>query len=507
MRSTASDARIPALRPCLLLLLTIGLAACQGDITGEAGNGSGLADDDDDDEDAGVGHGDDDDDDTDAGSSVNGPMTSFELGESNEDLVNPERGYYVGYDLADASDTEAEWIRSQGYAMAISVVHLNAFRETPISASFLAGLEDGFEKAREGGIKIILRFNYNSSFDEDASREQILEHIEQLTPLLQEYADVIAVMQAGFIGAWGEWHASTNGLDNPEDRAAILNALLDALPASRAVQVRRPMFKETAFPGGPLTEEEAYSGTARARVGHHNDCFLASASDYGTYASPVAEWEAYVGDDGRFTANGGETCAVYEPRSSCDAAVEIMENTRWSYLNSQYNQDVIGSWDEDGCGDEIRRRLGYRFSFRRVAHTEQVAPGGELGLEVDIYNSGFASPYNLRPVEVVLSNGSSRWIAQLSGVDARRWAPNTMNTVAVTLRVPADLPAGSYTLSLRLPDASSSIAGDPRYSIRMANDGVWNSETGDNVMSEQVVIDPSAPGPRDLSATSFVQLQ
>jgi hypothetical protein len=500
----ASHARIVASGPfCLLLLISTLLAACQGDIVGSTGPGNGLSD-----GDGGLGpDAAGNSEDGDAAPVFDGPMVNFEFSESSEDIVNPERGYYVGYDLADAADWEAEEIRADGHTVALSVVRLDAYRDASIDADFLASLSHGFALAREGGIKIILRFSYNSSFTEDASRERILEHIGQLTPVIQANADVITVMQAGFIGAWGEWHGSTNGLDNDEDRTAILNALLAALPPSRGVQVRRPIFKERAFPGGPLTEAEAYSETPRARVGHHNDCFLASESDFGTYDSPVEEWEAYVGDDGRFTAIGGETCAVYEPRTNCEAAVAIMQANHWSYLNSQYNQAVLATWVEGGCADEIRKRLGYRYWFQRAAHSETVAPGGELGLEVEIYNSGFASPYNLRPVEVVLTDGASRRIVQLEGVDVRRWAPGSVNTIAVKLRVPADVTPGTYTLALRLPDGTPSLAGDPRFAIRMANDGVWNSETGDNVVSRDLVIDPAAPGTRDPSATDFVQLQ
>ncbi len=33
----------------------------------------------------------------------------------------------------------------------------------------------------------------------------------------------------------------------------------------------------------PLAANEAFNGTDKARIGFHNDCFLASADDYGTY--------------------------------------------------------------------------------------------------------------------------------------------------------------------------------------------------------------------------------
>lgn len=81
-------------------------------------------------------------------------------------------------------------------------------------------------------------------------------------------------MEAGFIGAWGEWHTSTNGLDNIQDKREILNALLAAIPG-RFVQVRYPANIIEMYPA----PEDAVS----ARVAHHNDCFLSSNTDVGTY--------------------------------------------------------------------------------------------------------------------------------------------------------------------------------------------------------------------------------
>ncbi|MBK7072838.1 MAG: DUF4832 domain-containing protein [Myxococcales bacterium] len=424
--------------------------------------------------------------------------------ESSAELVNPERGYYVGYDLRGAGD--ASGVRANGRTLAITLVRLDAYRDLPLDAALLASLQRGFAAARAAGIKVVLRFTYNSSFAADASRARILGHLAQLTPVLTANADVIAVMQAGFIGAWGEWHTSTNGLDNDADRAAILAAILAALPPTRAVQVRTPMFKAAAYPGGALTDGEAYAGTARARVGHHNDCFLASASDLGTYAAPLATWLSYVDADSRFTPVGGETCQLAAPRTGCASALAELTAKHWSYLNREYQQTVLAGWDAGGCGDEIRRRLGYRFALDRVVLPAAVAPGGELAVTVTLRNRGFAAPFNRRPVELVLSRGGQRLVAPLVGVDARRWAPGGAVTLAVRLRIPATAAAGSYRLALRLPDEAATLAGDPRYAIRLANDGVWDAATGDNALTDALVVDPGAPGPRDLTATTFAEL-
>src|SRR5690606_17462643 len=132
----------------------------------------------------------------------------------------------------------------------------------------------------------------------DAPVHIVLQHVQQLKPLLHKNADVIAVLQEGFIGIWGENYftdyfgdASDNGagviLDsNWQHRNRLLQALLDALPATRTVQVRTPQIKQRFVYGprasinaAPLTEKEFLHGGYASRVGFHNDCFLASPDD------------------------------------------------------------------------------------------------------------------------------------------------------------------------------------------------------------------------------------
>ena len=148
---------------------------------------------------------------------------------------------------------------------------------------------------------MLFRSAYNqdqtSPFDEP-SKARILAHIEQLKPLLKQNSDVIAVLQHGFIGAWGEGYytdifytAGQATAQNWIDRADVLTALLAALPVERMIQVRTPQMKQkfvygpTAPTGSaPLSPIEAFSGSGPARIGFHNDCYLADATDIGTFS-------------------------------------------------------------------------------------------------------------------------------------------------------------------------------------------------------------------------------
>jgi hypothetical protein len=266
------------------------------------------------------------------------------------------------------------------------------------------------------------------------------------------------------------------------------------------------MYKDAAFPGGPIGPLEAWSGSKRARVGHHNDCFLASSSDYGTYAAPIDAWRSYVAQDSAYLPMGGETCAVYPAKTDCAPAQAEMAGLHVSYLNAQYNVNVINPWTTQGCGETIKKKLGYRLAATKVTHSTSAAPGGELVVSFELANTGYAAPYNTRPVYVVLRKGTQRWAARLTGEDARAYAPGN-SVIWSRLRVPAGLVAGDYELALWMPDAAGSLQNDPRYALQLANAGVWDATTGLNVLTRTLRIDPNASSPsRDTTATQLVEL-
>ncbi len=278
---------------------------------------------------------------------------------SSAAFLNPERGFHTDADLLNEADLS--WVRAEGYSLVRAYIRLDAFRNRPLPAAFLEELRSSLARLRPAGIKLIPRFSYNfpeSDYEEapDAPLPVALGHIAQLRPLLREYADVIAVFPAGFVGAWGEWHSSGNGLDTPEAKRQILAALLAALPESRSVQLRYPGDLAALYPE-PLPAAEAYTGTDRARTGHHNDCFLANATDAGTYY-PEAKGDAYrryVEALARYAPVGGETCNVTpeDARADCPTALAEMRRFRWSYQNAEFYEPFVDRWRQEGCFDEI----------------------------------------------------------------------------------------------------------------------------------------------------------
>jgi hypothetical protein len=400
------------------------------------------------------------------------------------DVLNPERGLFTFRDLRSLGDVSD--LRADGYTLIYGKVLIDDYRERELDAALLDQLASAFDAVRSAGLKVLPRVYYADDGESpDAPLDRVLSHIEQLTPLLREHADVIAVLHAGFVGAWGEWHASTNGLTEPAARKQIFDALLEALPSDRMTLSRRPSFKEIAY-GGPLDESTMFDGSPLARIGHLNDCFLASENDVGTYQEE-GERE-YAIADSAFVPVGGETCGVNPPRSECDAALAEMELLHWSFLNTSYHGDVIDGFRSGGCFDAIACRLGYRFALLRHASPRVLPASGTLSVALRVVNDGFARMYNPRPVELLLVGEVVRALPVT--VDPRAWPPGEPVDLCLAAALPADLPPGSYRLGVRLPDAAESLRDRSDYAVRFANAAGWDAATGTNLLDAHVTIEP-----------------
>jgi len=414
-------------------------------------------------------------------------METFTYQASPAEILNPERGFRSFVDLL--SKKNLSGYRDSGNTLVYASIRLDDYRASDLPEDLLAKMDAAFRLARAAGVKVVLRFAYNAgpypNSEPDASKEWVLRHIEQLAPILRKNADGIAWMQAGFIGAWGEWHTSTNGLDNPADKREIYNALITALPADRVVQLRTPKDLRALYPN-PLTEEQAFTGSAQARTGHHNDCFLAGEDDWGTYPNPLTRSsdKAYLSEMGRFTPVGGETCNPNPPRSDCATALKEMELLHYTELNQNYHPEVIAGWKKGGCFEEMRRRLGYRITLQSASFRTELPSGSVLPLSIRLENSGFAAPVNPRTLYAVL-DGPARYVYPLTA-DPRRWEPG-QHEFSDQIRLPVDAPQGTYRLALWLPDPYPTLRDDPRYAIRFANENTWVEETGLNILGQVIV--------------------
>jgi len=411
---------------------------------------------------------------------------------SEEDFPNPERGFYIQatYNPEQGPprplDPATLWrARESGISLLRMYWVLSEFRDRPLSGAMLDRVRADFEAARVAGMKIIGRFAYNFGpiGAPDAPLERVLGHLDQLRGVLRENAGVLAFLEAGFIGTWGEWHNSTNGLlDHTRE---IVARILATLPPDRMLALRHPRLKTALYGFAPLTAEEAFTAIPKARIGAHNDCFLASKTDWGTWSTDAAAEKDFYHQDNLYVPQGGETCNANEdakPFIGCKNALRELAYQRFSTLNSGYQKDVLDGWVAAGCMPEIRRRLGYR--FRLVRSSAQVQ-GGQLHVEVAVHNDGFANLFNPRPLYLVCRNratGRSERVAV--GDDPRLWMPGEDSGFHAAVK----LQPGDYDLLIHLPDASPALRDRPEYAVRFANEGTWEPATGMNRLAEIAVV-------------------
>lgn len=419
---------------------------------------------------------------------------------SDQFLLNPERGFYR--QLTARSDgrpitlSELKELRDDKMSLLLRMYYLDQFRDRDLSDQQLRLVEADLHTIRRSGCKCILRFAYSSNLGEsDAPLDKVLRHIEQLQPVLLANADVIAVMQAGFIGAWGEWHGSTNNLETDNAVRSIAGELLLTLPESRCIQVRTPRYKRIIIGNDSvLTSKTAFTGTPQSRIGHHNDCFLADDNDLGTYESQRLEQDRlYVAEDTRYVPMGGETCAV-SLFTKYDHARAELSKLHFTYLNRGFHPRVLAEWRENGLYAEADKHLGYRLSLISSTCDSEAQPGGVWNVNLEFQNQGWAAPINPRDVVLLFKSETDSLTYRVKlPVDPRRWLPGQPIPLNFGIGLPEIIKPRKYNLSLRLSDPEERLNDRVEYAIQLANKGLWDSSTGLHDLNQRVVVTSAKP--------------
>lgn len=446
--------------------------------------------------------------------------TTYYTPDTVSSFPNPERGYYypysmnflVGVEATNLTPSVLEQNRKADRTLILREYWLKGFRNRSLSDTILNIIKEDMQLFRESGNKVILRFGYTETEQKldgkylDASPEAWKMHLEQLKPILHDAEDVIACVQAGFLGVWGEWYYSSQGTGNnipKQVKIDLINELLDAVPASRSVQLRTPLYK-TIYMGhtNPLTADSAFNGSPQARLGHHNDAVFNGSSNMGTYQNRTKDM-AYVAQDCLFLPIGGETDLiatqdnadnVYKTWSTGAKCHAEMYQLHYDYLNMGYSTYVLGRWKKEAYGDAgsyfdlIGRCLGYRYSMTQSVFPDSTS--NKMPYRLFIKNDGYSTVYNARPVKLVFEpeNGGENYIVSLN-TDPRFWRSGRQTTVINdTIQLPEEMPEGKYHLYLFMPDSAETLKDDPRQAIRFANYDMWDETTGYNDLQTTVVV-------------------
>ena len=441
--------------------------------------------------------------------------------ESTVDVKNPERGLYkmveYFYHNRDESSTSATKSLTDDYnaegTLVMTLFYLFDFVDSDhISSSGLQYVRNVLTNVRKEGKKAIVRFAYNnehpSNYHQEPTKDQILNHLTDLQPVLSDFEDVIYVVQAGFIGTYGEWYYTTNfsrfegskeyrdftvsgnTVTGFENRAAVLDGLLAAVPASRQIELRTPFYKRYYLSPGSIsswTQLTAPGGTdANARLAFHNDAFLAGSDDMGTYhhsddrpmwkqqsAWLICGGEAPYGTS--YSLDYGDT--FEEVRTAlCDYHYSYLHHDTAYHTGNSGGSRMMKYWHEQGWMPDIKKLLGYRLYLESARiSAEGLGSGSVFSVSMTLHNSGAAPVVNERPMKLVLLHNGSATVLEDQVGEIRLVASQASKTFTVTVTLPQDIVSGDK-LALWLPDAATGLQSRSEYSIRLANSEVaWSS--------------------------------
>ena len=398
--------------------------------------------------------------------------------ESADALSNPYIGWYTlhGYLLADdiASDSSADSASQPG--LALIEINLKNYATCDLTDPALSEIDSILSSWAQTGSQLIVRFLYDwdgqNLQSEPRELSQILTHMKQVGPIVNQYASSVYLLQGIFVGNCGEMN-NTIHMGNGEMQT-LFQTLADVIDPSIFLSVRTPAQWRA------IVEKDQF------RLGLFNDGMLGSANDTGTYGDKAAAdantnytdaWRredelAFQNEVCRYVPNGGEVIIDNE-YNDFDNAVKDLSQMHVSYLNSAYDGSVLNKWKEtivnqpqtntdgifDGMNgyDYIGRHLGYRYVLRDSSVQFHPLKDQTATLTVDVENVGFSNCY--RPLEVtvqIICDRTGQCVRTIAvDTDPRLW--NSGETTEFT--VPIDVrgldeheDTDTYTLYLSCTD-------------------------------------------------------
>jgi hypothetical protein len=372
----------------------------------------------------------------------------------------------------------------------------------PIPATMLADIDTRIAAFRGTGLRVIPRFIYNfgpiGPTAQDASLCVILNHVDQLAPIVLKYKDIVFALEAGFIGTWGEWHDSTNGNDTVTAQTQLLNKELGYFNGLFPVLVR--------YPGDII--EYANGLTPPAGIGMHDDYYASGANDGGTWDTcdpgggwclpnyTAAQFKTLAAKIGTETMFAGEFGALYPTLQTC-AALDTYSYTYNEQAISlyPYPTTIKAELQNEGCALSFYNKVGTRIEIQKTTVIGNPRANGQLYVAMTLVNKGYGRVIRQRSVIVVFaSEGATlaRFLLPIGTLDLRSLASAvnpSASTFETTLTLPAGFPRGkSVSLYLFVPDPAPSLTSQARYalplnSLNANSKPVFDSTTGYNLLA------------------------
>lgn len=406
--------------------------------------------------------------------------------QSTERINNPDQGFYRPIYIRVTEDgvsynKNIVDKNTQLYHLRIDISAFsqanNETADKPLTESALSGLDELLSFLYDNNKSAIARFAYdpglNGASDKEPALDMILQHITQLSAILDKYHDTLTAIEVGLIGPWGEMHTSTMASKD------VINALIDAYlnhTTEIPILVGTPKMIYN-YLGITINDIDTYriESTAKAyRLGVFNDGYLGSANDLGTYTNREKEVPWLALQTGHLPY-GGEVAVPDSTLHDIENCLDEMFRLHLSYLNVQWNNNVIDKWKNsyytDAAGKDstyygttafqyIENHMGYRFVLENstLEYDEAVS---QFAIDLSLKNVGFG---NLnRPMGMTLLLQSET--GEITSIDAGHFYGQNN----ITFQTNPNLKEGTYNVYLKLDK------GNDKYAVRFAND-LWNEE-------------------------------
>ena len=328
-------------------------------------------------------------------------------------------------------DAQRELYHGTPVSLVQFYVYLTEYCNKSLDEKAFGQLTAYLEALRERKMRAVLRFAYEFETDRKTgpTSYRIYKHLKQIQQWFSEnealVRQTVAVVQAGIIGACGEWHTARF----PHNQKKVLLKICDAVPAFLPVQVRMQVFKDKIrrFPQAK-------------RVGYHDD-FLVGA--YHKWNAPAgapntAAFKAFS-EESKYTYNDGEmpwgrdkthqdgfidgqemmtACAQRSLSTLSLVHNYIEENGQYNAVRWQKEMLTAVRVRELGCPcssayftengtalersvfDYLTDHLGYQIAVREISVAQ--TDGRVQAVTVKLSNNGFALPYGFTKLQLHL---------------------------------------------------------------------------------------------------------
>lgn len=350
---------------------------------------------------------------------------------------SPGRGWYHIYTFCPGKkDVEQlKWLPlEEQESLVLLRLDIGQFREKEIDRDTLLFTEMILKRFQNAKKDIILRICYdtngNGLASEPSTLMRVMEHMNQLGPVVSTYAKSILVSQGIFIGSWGEMHSSK--FMHPKQIQKLTETWRQATSGMIRIALRKPAFTRMMY--APEEKTDVY--------GLYNDAMLADDTDMGTFGNASREesvWtDAWCMEDELHYMHkqmtqvplGGEVLSSQVERNISSEVISYLRKMQVSYLNSIYDPRFLDMWKEikvedgESLYDYVGNHLGYRLEVKRMVWKKRQ-------LMFVVVNTGFAPLYD-RCKARIIAKGTDGDVAYMDiGMDFGNMLPDEQRDVVM----------------------------------------------------------------------------